>query len=312
MRWQCFNVVAAAALLVFSAAPARVLAEDPPFRLVPNWGQLPDGKKWGEVPGMAIGPSGRIVAFHRSEIPIVELDPNGAVVKMWGQGMFVWPHGCRIDRDGFLWMTDGRARDGRGQQVFKFDPTGNVVMTLGTKGVAGEGVDTFNGVTDTAIAPNGDIFVADGHVNSRIVKFTKDGKFVKTWGKRGEGPGEFNVPHTIAFDSQGRLFVGDRSNKRIQIFDQNGAFIAQWPQFGSPSGIFIAPDDTLYVVDYNDKMALFVGSAKDGSIKWKFDQTLAEGVAVARDGTIYVGETVTGHIGDVETGHTVRKIVRIP
>ena len=142
-------------------------------------------------------------------------------------------------------------------------------MTLGTAGVSGDGPDTFNGPTDVAVAANGDIFVSDGHVNSRIVKFSKDGKFIKSWGKKGTGPGEFDLPHTIFLDSRGRLLVGDRSNKRIQIFDQDGKFLDQWTQFGSPSGIFIAPDDTLYVVDYNDKMRLFIGSAKDGSIRHK-------------------------------------------
>jgi sugar lactone lactonase YvrE len=118
------------------------------------------------------------------------------------------------------------------------------------------------------------------------------------------------VPHTIFFDSRGRLLVGDRANRRIQIFDQEGTFLDQWTQFGSPSGIFIAPDDTLYVVDYNDKMALIVGSAKDGSIRTRSEQVLAEGVAVDKQGSIYVGETVIGHLGDTITGHTVKKLVR--
>jgi DNA-binding beta-propeller fold protein YncE len=182
-------------------------------------------------------------------------------------------------------------------------------MTLGTKGVAGDGPETFNSPTDVAVAPNGDIFVSDGHVNSRIVKFSADGTFIKAWGKRGDGPGEFNVPHTMFFDARGRLLVGDRANRRIQIFDQDGRFLEQWTQFGSPSGIFIAADDTLYVVDYNDKMRLFVGSARDGSIAHQMDLTLAEGVAVDAQGAIYVGETVVGHLGDMVTGHAVKKIV---
>jgi sugar lactone lactonase YvrE len=279
------------------------------YRLVPNWGELPAGMQYGEVPGMTIDPAGRIFAFTRAEPPVIEFDAAGKVLKTWGANMFVWPHGIRVDRDGFLWITDGRARNGIGQQVFKFTRDGQLVMTLGKKGVSGDGPDTFNSPTDVAIAPNGDIFVSDGHVNSRIVKFAKDGTFIKAWGKRGEGPGEFNVPHTIFFDSRGRLLVGDRSNRRIQIFDQDGTFLDQWTQFGSPSGIFITPDDTLYVVDYNDRMALFVGSAKDGSIRTKSEQVLAEGVAVDRQGSIYVGETVTGHIGDTVTGHAVKKLV---
>jgi sugar lactone lactonase YvrE len=283
-----------------------------PYRLVDGWGALPEGKTYGQVPGMAIDAEGRVFAFHRNQPPIVEIDSaTGKVLKMWGENMFAWPHGIRVDREGFLWITDGQARRGIGQQVFKFTRDGKLVMTLGTKGVSGDGPDTFNGPTDVAIAPNGDIFVSDGHVNARIVKFSKDGKFIKAWGKKGTGPGEFDLPHTMAFDSRGRLFVGDRSNKRIQIFDQDGTFIDQWTQFGSPSGIFIAPDDTLYVVDYNDKMALFVGSARDGSIRHTFRETLAEGVAVDKNGNIYVGETVPGKtVGGMVTGATVRKLVR--
>jgi N-acyl-D-amino-acid deacylase len=280
------------------------------YRVVPHWGTPAPPLAWGETPSISLDAAGRVFAFTRAEPPVIELDPSGTILKTWGDKMFVWPHGLRIDRDGFVWITDGRARNGIGQQVFKFTRDGQLVMTLGTKGVSGDGPNTFNSPTDVAVAPNGDIFVSDGHVNSRIVKFSKDGTFIKAWGKRGDGPGEFNVPHTIFFDSQGRLLVGDRANRRIQIFDQDGRFLDQWTQFGSPSGIFIAPDDTLYVVDYNDKMALFVGSAKDGSIRYKSEQVLAEGVVVDPAGSIYVGETVTGHLGDAVTGHTVKKLVR--
>jgi N-acyl-D-amino-acid deacylase len=280
------------------------------YTLLPDWAQLPANVQLGEVPGMTIDSAGRIFTFNRAEPPIIEFDASGKVLKTWGEKMFVWPHGIRVDRDGFLWITDGRARNGIGQQVFKFTRDGQLLMTLGKKGVSGDGPDTFNSPTDVAVAPNGDIFVSDGHVNSRIVKFSKDGTFIKAWGRRGDGPGEFNVPHTIFFDSRGRLLVGDRSNRRIQIFDQDGHFLDQWTQFGSPSGIFIAADDTLYVVDYNDKMALFVGSAKDGSIRTRSEQVLAEGVAVDARGSIYVGETVTGHLGNTITGHAVKKLVR--
>src|SRR6185436_8276366 len=127
----------------------------------------------------------------------------------------------RIDRNGFLWATDARGANGKGQQVFKFDPQGRVVLTLGTKGVAGEGPDTFNGPCDVAVAANGDVFVADGHISARVVKFSADGKFLKAWGHKGEGPGEFNVPHAIVIDSRGSVMVGDRGNRRIQIFDQD-------------------------------------------------------------------------------------------
>ncbi len=315
------NLIAASAVVLICSAVAasdHALAlrssqsGGGPYRLVPNWGTLPGGAQWGEVPGMAIDARGKIYAFHRSEPPVVELDRNGNVTKQWGEKMFAWPHGIRVDRFGNLWITDGQARNGIGQQVFKYSADGKLLMTLGTKGVRGEGPDTFAGPCDVAVAANGDIFVADGHVNARIVKFDKDGKFIKAWGKKGEGPGEFNLPHTLVIDSRGRVLVGDRSNNRIQIFDQDGTFIDQWTQFGTPSGMFITPDDTLYVVDYNVKKGVFIGSARDGSVKYKLDDAVAEGVAVDTDGNIYVGETVPGTtLTGLPGGHIVRKFERL-
>src|SRR5205814_4906592 len=124
---------------------------------------------------------------------------------------------------------------------------------LGQAGVAGDGSDTFNQPSAVVVAPNGDIFVADGHggenTNARVVKFTKDGRFIKTWGKKGTGPGEFDTPHAIAMDSQGRVFVGDRANSRVQVFDQNGKLLEIWRQFGRPSGLYIDPNDVMYSAD---------------------------------------------------------------
>jgi DNA-binding beta-propeller fold protein YncE len=298
-------VVFVALSLVSSAAPSS-------YHAVPDWGRLPNGMKWGEVPNLSVNPKGIIFAFRRADPPVVELTPEGKVLKMWGDGRFVWPHGLRFDRDGNLWLTDGRAANGNGQMVYKLSGDGSkVLMTIGTKGVSGEGPYTFNGPTDVAVAPNGDIFVADGHVNSRVVKYSPDGKFIKAWGSKGSAPGQFRLPHSIVIDSQGRVLVADRSNKRIQIFDQDGNFIDQWTQFGEASGLFIKPDDTLYVTDWQDKKAIFIGSAKDGSIKTKIEGlTLAEGLTVGPDGAIYAAETLPGKIGDLVTGANVRKIVK--
>jgi DNA-binding beta-propeller fold protein YncE len=217
------------------------------------------------------------------------------------------PHGIHIDQENNIWISDGSS-----QTVVKVDQMGKVLLTLGTKNQAGNwdeaaGTRLLNQPNDVAIGRNGDIFLAQGHTpgptgDPRILKFDKTGKFIKSWGGRGTEPGKFRVAHGIAVDAKGQLWVTDRENSRIQIFDQDGTFLDQWPQFGSPSGIFIAADDTLYVVDYNDRKSLFVGSARDGSIAATSDLTLAEGIAVDRDGAIYVGETVTGH--------TVRKLVK--
>jgi sugar lactone lactonase YvrE len=305
------NLLAVAGFtLICASAPGS--AQTAPYRLVPNWGALPDGAQWGEVPGMAIDASGKLFAFHRAETPIVELDRSGKILRTWGDKLFAWPHGIRVDRFGNLWITDGQARNGIGQQVFKYSPDRKLLLTLGTKGVRGEGPDTFGGPCDVAVAANGDIFVADGHFNARVVKFDQDGRFLKAWGKKGDQPGEFNLPHTIVIDSRGRVLVGDRSNNRIQIFDQEGRFLDQWTQFGTPSGMYITPDDTLYVVDYNVKKGVFVGSAKDGSVHYKLDDAVAEGVAVDSDGNIYVGETIPGiTLTGQPGGHLVRKFERV-
>ena len=173
--------------------------------------------------------------------------------------MFIRPHGIHIDREGNVWVTDGEgpdgkhpARNGKGHQVFKFSADGKLLMTLGKAGVAGTGPDSFNQPTAALVAPNGDIFVGDGHggANARVLKFSKDGKFLKTWGKKGTGPGEFETPHALALDSRGRLFVADRGNNRVLIFDQEGRQLDEWKQFGRPSGLFIDNRDTLYVTDY--------------------------------------------------------------
>ena len=279
-----------------AVAIAAALVAAPDYRLVENWAPLPGGEAWGEVTGVDIDAANTIIAVRRTSPYVIELNPAGTVLKTWGAGLVVWPHGFRIDHEGYLWLTDGRAADGKGQQVLKLRRDGTVVMRLGTAGVSGTSETTFNGPCDVAFASNGDIFVADGHVNNRIVKFTKDGKFITSWGSKGTGPGEFNVPHTIAIDSRGRVFVGDRGNLRVQIFDQDGKFLDQWKQFGRPSGMLIAHDDTLYVADVSEPGGgITFGSAGTGVVAGKITGTLPESIAIDRDGAVYAGETTTGH-----------------
>ncbi len=278
-----FTLVAIVAVVALFGVAAD--AQDNPYRLVEGWAQLPEGMEWGQVISVDADAEGNLYVFHRAEPPILKFDPSGKLLESWGEGMFVRPHGFHVDQDGFLWATDQR-----GHQVFKFSPDGRLLLTLGKKGVAGEGPDTFNGPTDVAVAANGDIFVTDGHGNARVVKFSKDGQFIKTWGSKGAGPGELDLPHTIAIDTRGRVFVGDRSNHRIQIFDQDGRFLDQWTQFGWPSGMVITSDDTIFVADYQSKKGITVGSAKDGSVTAFIDQTEPEGVAVDAMGNVYAGE----------------------
>jgi len=268
----------------------------PPSETLPNpykevgWTKLPEGRMWGNVFGVDVDSHGNVWIFercsaatcaHSNLAPILEFDSSGKFLKSFGQGMFAEPHSLKVDKDDNVWAVDAGALNGRGNQVVKFSPEGKVLLTLGTKGVMGGGMDNFRGPTDVAIAPNGDIFVGDGHTvlpwgggewygggqqkndptHVRIAKFSKDGKFIKSWGKLGTDPGDFNLPHGLAFDSQGRLFVADRGNNRIQIFDQDGKLLETWKQFGKPCSLFIDKKDTLYVVDSDS-----VGDLRD----WKY------------------------------------------
>jgi DNA-binding beta-propeller fold protein YncE len=188
------RIVVVMIAIIISAMAA--FAQKNPYRIAEGWPQLPANLKLGAVISVDVDGKGNVWVFHRNQPPILKFDPSGKLLTSFGTDMFVQPHGMTIDREGDLWVTDAQDKDGRGQQVFKFSPEGKVLMTLGKAGVAKEGPDTFNGPTDVVIAPNGDIFVSDGHVansNGRVVKFSKDGKFIKAWGKKGTGPGEMEI-----------------------------------------------------------------------------------------------------------------------
>ena len=325
--------MAGTAIEAYGQASAPTNFAPNPYRTIENWGKLPEGRSWGSTSGVDIDPDGSSVwvaercgAFAPPSLlkpgvpfacdgsnlpPILKFDSSGRLAKAFGEGLLLFPHGIHVDREGNVWVTDGLGKDGKGQQVFKFSPEGKVLMTLGKAGVAGSGPDEFNAPSAVVVAPNGDIFVADGHgrdTNARIVKFSKDGKFIKTWGKKGSAPGEIDIPHALAMDSRGRIFLGDRQNNRIQIFDQDGNYIDQWFQFSRPSGVFIDKNDTIYVADSESesvarnhdgwKRGIRVGRVSDGTVtafipdpvEKTTGTSAAEGVAADANGNIYGAE----------------------
>ena len=318
------TLTAATALVTLAglaAQPANGPRNDLPqtYRTTRDWGQLPAGVRWAAVTAVEPAPDGSIYVVHRcaanscagrTEPPILKFDRDGRLLASWGQGLFVFPHGATVDRAGNLWLTDARGDAGKGHQVFKFSPDGRILLTLGRAGVAGSGAGLFDQPTDVVVAPNGDVFVTDSHrngTNNRVVKLTSEGKYVKEWGRKGSGAGELSEPHSIAMDSRGRLFVGDRENNRIVIYDQDGRVLDEWRQFGRPSGIFITPDDTMYVADSESgpdtgagelpgiRKGIRIGSAADGRVTAFIedmestapDHSGAEGVGVDAQGNVY-------------------------
>jgi DNA-binding beta-propeller fold protein YncE len=309
-----------------------------PYRTINGLYQLPDARTWGATSAVDVDPDGTSIwvaercgansCAGSTVNPILKYDRDGNLLMSFGGGMLIWPHGIHVDAAGNVWVTDARSATeaelreypserNKGHAVYKFSPTGELLMTLGTPGVAGDGSGPLlNEPNDVITAPNGDIYIADGHSGqgadaglntvARIAKFDRNGNFLESWGRIGTAPGEFRTPHGLAFDSRGRLFVADRGNVRIQIFDQNGTFIDQWKQFGRLSGIYIDDNDILYAADSESsatsnpgwRRGIRVGNAVTGHVLYFIPDpdtspggtSAAEGVAADALGNVYGAE----------------------
>ena len=350
-----FHTIVGAALCVFAHAAAAQVPETPtndlpnPYWSVAPWGQLPGGTNWGALNAVAIDndgvsvwvasrcganpdiPPGASAFLYDScagskVAPVMKLDAGGRIVKAFGADMFIFPHRITIDRDGNVWVVDNRGPNererkahpgetGKGHTVVKFSPEGRVLLTIGRPGVAGNPPEALTEPTAIAIAPNGDLFIGEGHGGqapnappetvSRISKFDRNGRFIKSFGRLGSGPGEFRLPHDLVFAPDGRLVVADRGNMRLQFLDQDGNFLAEWKQFSRPSGLAIR-DGLIYVADSESngvaphpgwKRGIRIGRLADGQVLYRIPDPLemkgtsaAEGVAVDTRGNVYGAE----------------------
>jgi DNA-binding beta-propeller fold protein YncE len=292
------------AILAAMLAACSALAEEPQigdnrpgrgaaYHVVPEFPQLSPAIVLGAASAVATDSKGNILAFHRGEHPILIFDSHGKVLRSFGDGLFTSAHGLRVDADDNIWVTDNA-----NHTVIKFSHDGLVLMTLGERNVAGEDATHFNKPADIAFAANGDFYIADGYGNSRVVKFNKAGEFLLAWGKKGTGPGEFNLPHAVQVDAGGRVYVGDRENNRIQVCDANGKFLRQFQGF-APFGLFITPDQDLFIADGRANKVLKL--TLEGKVLTSWGTTgaepgnfrLAHGLTVASDGAVYVTE-ITG------------------
>ena len=311
-----------------------------------NWGQLPAGREMGTTAGADIDPTdGHVWMYERCASgsaggpgincdtnpvdPVFKFDRNtGEILANIGAGVMVTPHGIHVDEDGNVWVTDfnQNAEGTKGHQVHKFSPDGELLLSLGTPGVAGNDESHFNQPNDVIVAPDGSIFVADGHSGqgmttnqameegrangqtARIMKFTPEGEFIMEWGQIGTLHGEFRTPHALEFDAQGRLWVADRGNHRLEIFDQNGNYLESRYQFSRVSGIFITEDQMVYAIDSESSMTshpnwmngvrigpvdrdVIVGFIPPFPAETRpYQGAAGEGVAVDADGNVFAAE----------------------
>jgi DNA-binding beta-propeller fold protein YncE len=300
-----------------------------PYRAIRDWAQLNlENRPWGGSNGVAIDRDGRTVwavdrcspgttpgCLGSTANPVHHFDESGREIRSFGSGMFVWPHGIHVDRDGNVWVADSRGIEGKGSFVVKFSPEGNVLLTLGKPGVRGNPPDALTDPTDVVTDPRtGDVYVAESHTDvtdpnlvGRISVFDRTGKFLRMIGKTGAAPGEFRTPHAIEFDSQGRLVVADRHNHRIQILTKEGKFVAEYAEFGRTSGLAIDANDVIYTADSESservhpgwQRGVRVGSLKDGKVTTfipahavpkSADGAMGEGIAVDAAGNVFTAE----------------------
>jgi len=286
----------ALALVVLPVSAADLLnAPTLPHKLVANWPQLPAGWNLGEVSGVAVDKDDSVWVFNRGAHPMIQFDKTGKMLQAWKDVPIKSTHGVRIDPQGNVWAVDVA-----GHAVVKFNRAGKVLMVIAQPGnAAGDNNSNyaFNRPTGVSFAANGDIYVSDGYVNSRVVKYNKDLEYLSHWGTKGKGDGEFDLVHDVAVDSKGRVYVADRLNSRVQVFDASGRFLAKWTEVGQPWGlIYSTKEDVLYMCDgLNNRIAKLSLDGKVLGVLSSFGKApgkldFAHNIAIDSTGAIYVAE----------------------
>ena len=283
-------------LLGAVTASAQLKSGPPlPHKLVKDWPQLPPGWNLGECSGVAVDKDDNVWVFNRGPHPVIQFDKSGKMIRAWSEVPVTSSHGIRVDADGNVWAVDVK-----GHMLFKMTPAGRLLMVIGNAGKrpgTNETKDAFNEPTGISFAANGDFYVSDGYVNSRVIKFNRDGDFLTQWGTKGAGDGQFNLVHDVAVDSKGRVYVADRSNSRVQIFDANGKYLNKWTDAGQPWGLtYSAREDAIYMCDGQNNRVVKLNLdgqilgvlGRYGKAPGRFD--FAHNIAVDSTGAIYVAE----------------------
>jgi DNA-binding beta-propeller fold protein YncE len=275
-------------------------APDLGYLAVENGLVLPDGMKMGAPSSVAFDARGHVLVFNRGPHPLMEFDAHGTFVRAFGEGLYVRPHGMRLDSQGNIWTTDVA-----GHIVMKMSPAGEVLLTLGTRGQPGNWDEAANShllyePADIAFAPSGDVLVVQGHGRGegRVLRFDKTGRFIKSWGGKGTAPGEFDQPHSILVNQQGQILVADRENRRVQLFDLEGRLLKMWKFAGLPCGLLLGPDGQVYLATgFSGQILRLNGNGKAVAMMGQPGKGLGEFgeahyLTISPGGDLYVADTI--------------------
>ncbi len=276
------------------------------YKVQENWDKLPEGWSWGWIPAVACDSQDRVYVYSRSEHPLVIFDRDGNFIASWGEDVLEDAHGIFIDPDDHVYCVERETHC-----MHKFNPQGEIIMTLGTPGQEGAEGEPFRLPTDLAIASNGDIFISDGYGNARVHKYSPAGEHLLSWGEPGDGPGQFNLSHSVRIDKQDRVWICDRENNRIQIFDGEGNYLNQWTGLLQPDTIYFDPDDdVVYIAELQQQVSIYT---LDGALitKWGGAQPSEKpGEFVACPHGIWMDSQGDLYVGQVQADGQLQKFIR--